>query len=215
MTGIGSTSGDVLPAGLRSHVDSISPLGPAWETLVQLFTRQELAKNEHFAPPGRPAQRIGLLESGYVRAYLPTEDGREYNKHIFVAPGIIGDYASLLTGRPVRVPQQAITDCVVWVASYQEIVALEVRHPELARLARRFAEVSYLMKEQREIELATMDAAQRYRRLLARRPDLESHVPLYHIASYLGITPTQLSRIRSAPARGDGSAGPPGRRPAH
>lgn len=191
-----------VPDALRRHVHAICPLQPdTWQALDRLFVRRELAGGVHFAAPAQPSVRIGLLESGCIRAYFVTPDGKEYNKHLFVAPDIVGDYAALLTGKPVNVPQQTLTPCVVWVADYTKVRSLESRHPELSVLARRYAEHSYLAKEQREIEIATMTATQRYELLRERQPTLESSVPQYHIAAYLGITPTQLSRIRAGLAR--------------
>ena len=191
-----------IPDALRKHVHAICPLEPeTWRALDRLFVRRELAGGVHFAAPAQPSVRIGLLETGCVRAYFVTPDGKEYNKHLFVAPDIVGDYASLLTGKPVNVPQQTLTQCVVWVADYTKVRGLESRYPELSMLARRYAEYSYLAKEQREIELATMTATQRYELLCQRQPTLANSIPQYHIAAYLGVTPTQLSRIRASLAR--------------
>ena len=191
-----------VPDALRRHVHAFCPLQPdTWQALDRLFVRRELAGGVHFAAPAQPSVRIGLLETGCIRAYFVTPDGKEYNKHLFLAPDIVGDYAALLTGKPVKVPQQTLTPCVVWVADYTKVRSLESRHPELSVLARRYAEHSYLVKEQREIEIATMTATQRYQLLRERQPALENGVPQYHIAAYLGITPTQLSRIRAGLAQ--------------
>jgi CRP-like cAMP-binding protein len=67
----------------------------------------------------------------------------------------------------------------------------------LERIARKLAENYFMVKEQREIELVLLDASQRYRLFQQEYPGLENRIPQYHIASYLGITPTQLSRIRA------------------
>lgn len=188
----------MIPATLRDHINAISPLGNAtWDALSTLFVSRPLRKRELFAAQGRVATEVGLLESGYVRAFFVTEDGTEYNKHMFVAPAVIGDYASLLSGEPVRLPQQALTPCTAWVADYRRVLALESRFDDLRRLARRFAEAMYLEKEDRELEIATMSAKERYLRLRRRYPAMERDIPQYEIASYLGITATQLSRVRA------------------
>ncbi len=188
----------VIPSALRDHIDSISPLRNAtWEALRALFAPRKLSRREIFVKSGRVATEVGLLESGYVRSFFVTEDGAEYNKHMFVAPSVIGDYASLLSGRPVRLPQQALTPCAVWVADYRRILELERRFDDLRRLARRFAEAMYLEKEERELEMATMSAKERYLKLRQRYPEMEREIPQYEIASYLGVTATQLSRVRA------------------
>lgn len=135
--------------------------------------------------------------NGWVRAYLVTEEGREFTKHLFAAPGIVGDYASLLTGAPVRIAQQSLTPCEVLAVPWADVTALAEERRDLERLLRRYAELSYLAKEEREIELATLPASERYERVLVRYPGIEQALPQYEIAAYLAITPTQLSRIRA------------------
>lgn len=188
-----------IPPRLVGMVASIHPLEPAaWAAILPLVTRRTYAPREHLSPLGSVQTTVGLLESGRVRAYYTTADGKEYNKHFFTGPDFVGDYASLLTGRPVEVPQQALTPCAVWSIDRAALIALESQHPSLVQLQRRFAEGLYLLKERRELEMATMNATERYARLVDEHPGIEVDVPLYEIAAYLGITPTQLSRVRAA-----------------
>lgn len=187
-----------LPDVLVAHLQGIHPVPVAvLDELRPLFSRRTLARREHFAVAGTCQRLVGLLEVGYLRAYYVTADGKEYNKHLFVGPAIIGDYASLLTGRPVELPQQALSDCVVWVAEYRALIELEPRLPDLVQLHRRFAEAMYLEKERRELQIATQPAAERYADFRRQFPGIEHHLPQYEVAAYLGITPTQLSRIRA------------------
>ena len=187
-----------LPDPLVAHIQQISPLeAETWRVLGPLFEARRLERGEHFVGVGSVTRRFGLLESGWIRAYFTTTQGNEYNKHLFQGPAVVGDYASLLTGRAVQVPQQALTDRVVWVGDYRALVQLFDAHRDLERLARRFAELLYLEKEQRELELVTLTAKERYLLLLERWPEVEQTLAQYQIASYLGVTPTQLSRIRA------------------
>ena len=70
------------------------------------------------------------------------------------------------------------------------------RFHDLERLGRKIAEFYFLEKEQKEIEMALLDADKRYLIMREKFPSIELIIPQYHIASYLGISPTQLSRIR-------------------
>jgi hypothetical protein len=72
--------------------------------------------------------------------------------------------------------------------------------PALERFARKLAESYFVLKEKREIELVLLEAGERYLIFQKEFPGLENRIPQYHIASYLGITPTQLSRIRAKKA---------------
>lgn len=181
-----------------AYVEDLQPLEPrTWAALLGCFRPVALKRGDPFATFGEVTHRMGLMERGWIRAYFLTDDGREYNKHLFRGPSVIGDYASLLTGEPVRVAQQALTDCTVYEADHRAFTALFDAHRDLERLARRFAERLYLLTEQRELDLVTLTATQRYEQLLARYPTIERDLLQYEIASHLGITPTQLSRIRS------------------
>ena len=83
------------------------------------------------------------------------------------------------------------------IADFTRITQLYDSHPKIERLARILAEQFFVQKEKREIELVTLEAKDRYRIFQEEHPQLEQLIPQYHIASYLGVSPTQLSRIRA------------------
>ncbi|MEQ8519484.1 MAG: Crp/Fnr family transcriptional regulator [Cytophagales bacterium] len=164
--------------------------------MAQNFIEAELKKGDYFIRKGQYAKEIAFLESGIVRAYYINAEGKEYNKTIFSAPSIIGSYASLISKQKNAVAQQAITDCKIWKASFLKIEELSEGNFEIERLRRIIAEGYFLRNEKKEIEMALLDAEQRYLILQKEYPGIELEIPQYHIASYLGISPTQLSRIR-------------------
>ena len=168
----------------------------AFDELYSLFKPLKLKKYEFFIKENAYATRIGFLDKGIVRAFFLNESGKEYNKQFFVKPSIIGAYTSLLTKQPNRIAQQALTDCELLVADYHEIESLYNKYHEVERLGRKIAEYYFLEKEQKEIEMALLDAEQRYIIFRKRFSHIELQIPQYHIASYLSISPTQLSRIR-------------------
>lgn len=160
------------------------------------FKQTHLPKNEIFSKEGVHARKIGFLEKGIVRTFIRSYEGKEYTKQFFFGPSIIGAYTSLLTNQPNRIIQQALTDCTVWVADYAKIESLYDQSHEMERIGRKIAEYYYMEKEQNIVEMALYDADKRYAIIKERFPNIESQVQQYHIASYLGISPTQLSRIR-------------------
>ena len=155
-----------------------------------------LKKGDCFIREGQTAKEIAFLESGIVRAFYRNSEAIEYNKHFFINPCFIGGYASLITKTPNQINQQALTDCNILVAKFADIEALYSSCPDIERAARILAEQFFVQKEQREIEIVLLGADKRYQIFREKFPHLEQHIPQYHIASYLGITPTQLSRIR-------------------
>lgn len=167
-----------------------------WEEFSALFKPRVLRKGEYFIEEGQTAKEIGFLESGIMRVFYKNDNDIEYNKHFFMNPCLVGGYASLITNQPSQINQQALTDCNILVAKYSDIQALYAASPSFERAARIIAEHYFVQKEQREIELVLLDAEKRYAIFQKEFPTLQQQIPQYHIASYLGITPTQLSRIR-------------------
>ncbi|MFK8102821.1 MAG: Crp/Fnr family transcriptional regulator [Saprospiraceae bacterium] len=181
-----------------TFLHQISPLKP--ETilaLAELFSPVELEANQFFIKEDQYAKEIGFLETGIARAFFVTREGKEYNKQFFVGPTLIGAYASLLTKQKNKIAQQALTPCKVWKASYAEIELLYQKFHDFERLGRKMAEYYFIAKEKKELEMALLDAENRYLIFRAEFPTLELKIPQYHIASYLGISPTQLSRVRN------------------
>lgn len=182
---------------LRDYINFISPISSdTWEKVYLLFADKRLKKGENFIEAGIICRKIAFLEEGIVRAYYRNSEGATYNKHFFKAPCFIGGYASLITGKPNQIIQEALTPCKIWVADYGKFTELYSHHPDLERVARKLAEQFFVQKEQREVDLVMLDAEERYRIFQNEFPELEQLIPQYHIASYLGVTATQLSRIR-------------------
>lgn len=182
---------------LLTYVNKISPIKEVtFNELKKCFKPLHLNKNDFFVREGEYAQQIGFLKKGIVRAFFLNQEGKEYTKQFFVGSSIIGAYNSLLTKQPNKIAQQALTDCEIMVADYREMENLYTKFHDLERLGRKIAEFYFLEKEQKEIEMALLDADKRYLIMRQRFPSIETMIPQYYIASYLGISPTQLSRIR-------------------
>ncbi len=182
---------------LINFFNRIQPLSSQTLALMgNLFEPDTLEKGAYFIRKGEIAREIAFLESGFVRAYYINSEGKEYNKTFFPAPTIIGSYASLISKQKNEVAQQALTDCRIWRASFQKIEELSKDSIEIERLRRIIAESYFLNNEKKELEMALLDADQRYEILQKEFPGIEQKIPQYHIAAYLGISATQLSRIR-------------------
>lgn len=182
---------------LKQFLYTLSPISElTWQQVKPLFAETTLKKGDYFIEEDQLATQFAFVQSGVIRGFYRDKQGTEYNKHFFVAPSIASGYTSLITGKPNQISQQALTDCLLLQANYQTFTALYDTYPDLERVGRRFAERYFVEKERKEIEIVLLDAENRYRLFLENYPGLEQHIPQYHIASYLGITPTQLSRIR-------------------
>ena len=182
---------------LTSFLNQFSPLSEQTLALMEsVFVFDELKKGDYFIREGEYANEIAFLEKGVVRAFYINNQGKEYNKTIFVAPAIIGSYASLISKEKNRLPQQALSDCVIWRLRFDVIERLSENNYELERLRRKIAEQFFVWNEKKQLEMALMEAKERYLIFREEFSGLEDTIPQHHIASYLGISPTQLSRIR-------------------
>lgn len=187
---------------LKKYIDTISPIkDQTWERLKHIFKETVLKKGVYFVKEGEISRKFAFLESGIVRGFYQNPEGIEYNRSFFVTPAFIGNYASLITNKPSLSSQQALTDCRILVSNYNELENLFDASPDLERFARKFAENYFVKYEQKEIEIIFQNADTRYLAFQKEYPDLLQQIPQYHIASYLGVTPTQLSRIRRKNAK--------------
>jgi CRP-like cAMP-binding protein len=182
---------------LKDYFDAISKLNEStWDRISPFFKEEMLLKNEYFIEAHKTARQIAFLQSGVVRAFFINREAKEYNKQFFVGPSIIGAYTSLLTGGVNLIAQQALTDCTIYSCDYKSLTSLYDDYPDLERFARKIAEYYFLEKEKKEIEIVLLDASQRYLLFQKEFPSLQQLIPQFHIASYLGVSATQLSRIR-------------------
>ncbi|WP_405610292.1 Crp/Fnr family transcriptional regulator [Polaribacter sp. Asnod1-A03] len=183
---------------LYNFLNTISPIQEnTWNEIKNLFTEHSLKKGEFFLKEGEVAKNFGFLKQGVVRAFYRNNEGVEYNKHFFTKNNMIGGYSSLVTQLPNTINQQALTDCDLLIGNYRKLTDLLDKHQDLERLLRKIAENYFVDKEKREVEIVLLEANKRYAIFQKEHPQLEQLIPQYHIASYLGITPTQLSRIRT------------------
>lgn len=182
---------------LQEYFNAISKIDEStWDQIVPFFKEDKLLKNEYFAKENKTAHQIAFLKTGVVRAFFINQEGKDYNKQFFVGQSIIGAYTSLLTGNINLIAQQALTDCLIYTCDYKSLTNLYDSCPDLERFARKIAEHYFLEKEKKEIEIVLLDASQRYLLFQKEFPTVEQLIPQFHIASYLGVSATQLSRIR-------------------
>ncbi len=183
---------------LHHFLNTITPITPeTWNQVKELFTPLTLKKGAYFVEEGKKTIDFGFLQQGVIRAFYRNHEGIEYNKHFFTDKSMVGGFTSLVTQQPNKINQQALTDCTLLIGNYSKLVALLDEHQDLERLLRKIAENYFVKKEKREIEIVLLNATDRYTIFQKEYPTLEQLIPQYHIASFLGITPTQLSRIRN------------------
>jgi CRP-like cAMP-binding protein len=131
-----------------------------------------------------------------LREHFVTSNGIERTKAFVLEQQFTGSLADLLRGGPSRAFIVAEETTRLVVAPYSEMRSLANKHRAFRSFGVKVTERLLVAKAEREYELLSLDAAARYRAFAERYPGLEARVAAKHVASYLGITPVHLSRLR-------------------
>jgi CRP-like cAMP-binding protein len=164
--------------------------------LAKISTRQELVRGTQFIPAGNIPQKFGFVATGLFRYYYTSTKGAEFTKGFFQQGSFIAAYSAMIKQTESHYAIEALEDSVIYVVDYRKWLELYHQHPSWAALLIKLLEKGYMKKEKREREFLLFDAEERYRSFLTEYPGLESRVKQHMVASYLGITPVALSRIR-------------------
>ncbi|TGD59783.1 Crp/Fnr family transcriptional regulator [Flavobacterium humi] len=165
--------------------------------LEEIIQFRELKRDEVLLQEGEVARNVHFLCKGAMIAFFSDETGSTYNKNIFLENQFAGSTVSALLGVPSQFTLQAIEDSTIITINYKKYKALIYAHEDLKNFYIAYLERNWIIdKEQREISIVMENATTRYLKLLKAHPSIDQRIPLQHIASHLGITPTQLSRIR-------------------
>jgi len=168
----------------------------ACKRLREVATPIKLDANEAFIRQGEPNANMYFLASGIVRYYVIGNDGKEANKTFTPSPCIVGSTRALLTGEPSRLSLAALTNTDAVKIDWPAFRKLMKTHHDIERFYRIGLEKLFIMKEERESSFLLKSATERYEQFLIDHRGFWQQIPQYHIASYLGITPVSLSRIR-------------------
>lgn len=157
---------------------------------------RRLTRGEAFLNAGDRAIVVGTVVTGVMREYYPLADGREVARN-FAGPGDgIGSLSDLISGEPSKSAIAAETDARIVTVPWQVLRGEAERNLAVATFLTRTTEQLYLLQARREYERLALDAEARYLAFRARFAKLEDQIQLKHVASYVGITPEHLSRLR-------------------
>ncbi len=174
----------------------VAPPDDELEIFFRLSKSRSLEAGEYFVRAGDQSTELAFINSGLLRFFYQTGDGKESNKSFITENQFAAAYSAFLTGKPARFSIQALEESQLLVTDLQTVIDLFERHRCWEKLGRILAEQVYIKKETREAEFLLDDAETRYHNFQKNYPGLEDRLAQYHVASYLGITPVMLSRIR-------------------
>ncbi|MCF4969254.1 Crp/Fnr family transcriptional regulator [Nostoc sp. CMAA1605] len=171
---------------------------PAYELAKLNCVFQEITLNtgEFLVRAGEIPSRIAFVVSGILRLYYVNSAGSEFTKSFCPENHFVTAYGALILQQPANFFIEAIEDSFLLVIDYRQYLQLCAGNSCWQEINHKLVEALYLKKEKREAELLLDDATTRYKKFLQEYPNLDQRVKQYHIASYLGISPVSLSRIR-------------------
>jgi CRP-like cAMP-binding protein len=184
-------------AVFTAFVRRVGPVDDATaEKILDAGRARRLSRGELFLSAGDRATKAGTVVTGVMREYYPLADGREVTRN-FAGPGDgIGSLSDLISGEASKSAIAAETDARIVTVPWHVLRGEADRNPAVAMFLARTTEQLYLLKARREYELLALDAEARYVAFRARFAKLEDQIQLKQVASYVGITPEHLSRLR-------------------
>ena len=182
----------VLPWLERWSIDDV-PAAKPWA--AKMFLRN-YATDEFLVQHGQHSDVLYLLESGLVRLFYTTPDGKERNKGFYRAGQVIGPVSAAMTSTAAPFSIQSLEPVEAICFHYSDLLEVAREDLQMAHLFRRMLAEAFTRNEQREALLLTCNAEQRYQWLLEHEAYLLERVAQFHIASYLGVDAVTLSRLK-------------------
>jgi CRP-like cAMP-binding protein len=168
-----------------------------WSRIEPSFTFSTIKKKETLVTQGRPSDKAFFIEKGLLYSYRTIENGESQVVQFGQERHWIGDLHSFLTGRDALFSVEALEPCELWAISKGDIDRAMSASRALETFMRLLFQSAYAHTLAYLSEIHSQDAEAKYERLRSQRPQLLQRVPQHLIASYLGILPSSLSRIRN------------------
>jgi len=184
---------------IMNKLNQITPIPDEEMKKFLLLCKKALyKKDEYFVKAGDKQIHVGYVLNGLFRIFYIDMDGKEYTKNFITQDDNVMVYNSMLKGEPSNLYIQALRDSEVFLINYNEWQKLAENQICWQIVFRKITEHAYLQKEKRESDLLFFDAETRYLNFKKEFPGLEKEIKQYHIASFLGMSPETLCRIKKA-----------------
>jgi len=183
----------------RTYIARYGRLSPEeWEAVEACLQQVDLKAGEILMAQGKVCRHFWFVEEGLLR-YYSEADGEERTKFFTVAPYAFTAQKSFTSGLPAQEAIDALEPCRLWALSVEDANDL-LRLPGWSAFVRKLVLEVQAYTEALLVDMQTLTAEQRYAKMLEEEPELVRRVSLKHLASYLGIAPQSLSRIRARAA---------------
>lgn len=166
------------------------------EAVRKYFEPVAFSKNTIIEEAGRVPQYLYYIVSGYLRLFYTDESGNEVTTHINCPPGFFTSYSNFINSTISENNIESITDSELLRISKENLDHLINESQAMKDFSISVFQQSISYNEKRSRELSVLNAEQRYLKLMNDYPEIIQNVPIQYIASFLGMKPESLSRIR-------------------
>jgi len=166
------------------------------EIIMPYFVVKEFKKKTTLLNVGMVSNEVFYLINGCIRLYC-EKDGEELSTYFFTENMFAGSYDSYLSRKPSKVAIETLEESKVFVLTHEAQEELYLVFPKMNEFIRKAIEQRFVLLHDLFISYLLNSPEERYLMLLKERPYLLQRIPQHQIASFLGVTPVSLSRIRN------------------
>ena len=174
----------------------ISLTDQEFEIVKSLFRERKYRKKQYILQEGEINRLETFIVKGCTRTYEVDNSGQEHILQFGIEDWWIGDLYSFFTEVPSRFNIDCIEDCEVLQINKENLEVLYNIVPKMERYFRIMIQNAFNAAQHRILHTISKPAAERYQDFISKYPKIEQRIADHHIASYLGIAPQSLSRIR-------------------
>ena len=182
---------------LLDYIKNTISISPEIESkLNEIIKEKNLVKGEQILTENSIKKEHIFVVSGCLRSFFKTEDGKEHTLQFAIKNWWISDYITLYTDNKSVVTIESLTHSKVLIMDNSKVEKIYQEFPQFEVLQRKNFEKRISALQKRILNLLALTAAEKYNQFIQDYTEFEKIIPNYQIASYLGITPQSLSRIR-------------------
>lgn len=189
---------ELILANVSKHIEL-----DEWERelFLSVLEPKVLPRRMVYLRQGEICRHVAFVVSGALKSYKVDDEGKEHILNFALRDWWIADLYSLISGKPAVLSIETIEESEVLLLAQQDQQMLYEKIPKFERFFRILVENALVASQQRLIDNMSLTAEERYLQFIKKYPGIPVLVPQHNIASYLGITPEFLSKIRSRLAR--------------
>jgi CRP-like cAMP-binding protein len=172
------------------------------DDLIRCVKERKMKRKELFLQDGKVCHHHGFVVSGCLRTYGVDDAGKEHNLQFAAENDWVVDLSSFYSGKPSKLFIETLEPAHLLLIEKNDVIELYRHHAKFVRYFKVIFENKFIEMQNRVLQNISSTAEQRYLAFLEQYPHLSNRLPSVHIASYLGVTPEFLSKVRKDISRG-------------